>query len=139
MFGVIEYLYSCLGKHLNLMRCGILASSHVAEVEQVAEGGDDRVEEEAQPQKQQELFPPRLQKINIIIHWGVTHMASISLMTLKMANTDYSSTFCFLVSLSCSEFLPFVGNEICSLVTIGTNLSDLLADRFTKEEKLVPD
>ena len=43
------------------MRCGILASSHVAEVEQVAEGGDDRVEEEAQPQKQQELVSPRLQ------------------------------------------------------------------------------
>ena len=60
-------------------------------------------------------------------------------MTLKMANTDYSSIFCFLVSLSCSEFLAFVGNDICSLVTIGTNLSDLLADRFTKEEKLVPD
>ena len=44
------------------MRCGIPASSHVAEVEQVAEGGDDRVEEEAQPQKQQELVSPRLQR-----------------------------------------------------------------------------
>ena len=53
---------SCLGKHLDLVRCGIPASSHVAEVEQVAEGGDDRVEEEAQPQKQQELVSPRLQR-----------------------------------------------------------------------------
>ena len=41
------YLYSCLGKHLNLVRGVVLASGHVAEVDHVAEGGHNRVEEEA--------------------------------------------------------------------------------------------
>ena len=56
-----RYLYSCLGKHLNLVRGVVLASCHVAEVDHVAEGGHNRVEEEAQSQKDEEMFSPRLQ------------------------------------------------------------------------------
>ena len=45
-----RYLYSCLCKHLNLVRGVILASGHVAEVDHVSYGRHDGVEEEAQSQ-----------------------------------------------------------------------------------------
>ena len=49
---------SCLCKHLNLVRGVVLASSHVAEVDHVAKGGHNRVEEEAQSQKDEEMLSP---------------------------------------------------------------------------------
>ena len=51
---IVSYIFH-LSKHLNLVRCLVLAPGHVAEVDQIPDGWHDWVEEEAEAQEDEEV------------------------------------------------------------------------------------
>ena len=51
---IVSYI-SHLSKHLNLVRCLVLAPGHVAEVDQIPDGWHNWVEEEAEAQQDEEV------------------------------------------------------------------------------------
>ena len=53
--------FSCLDKHLNIVWGVLPACRHVAEVDHVSQGRHDRVKEEAQSKKDEEMLSPWLQ------------------------------------------------------------------------------
>ena len=50
----MSYIFH-LSKHLNLVRCLVLAPGHVAEVDQIPNGWHNWVEEEAEAQEDEEV------------------------------------------------------------------------------------
>ena len=51
---IVSYIFH-LSKHLNLVRCLVLAPGHVAEVDQIPDGWHNWVEEEAEAQEDEEV------------------------------------------------------------------------------------
>ena len=51
---IVSYIFH-LSKHLNLVRCLVLAPGHVAEVDQIPDGWHNWVEEEAEAQQDEEV------------------------------------------------------------------------------------